>query len=162
MISRDIKPHNCLLHPHFRLLLTDFGSSAPVLRQTYPVNGIGKPLYVAQQYCDLLVGTPDYIAPEVLHFAEDAVIHAMKRRCTEKDGDMAIRAGYDASVDWWSFGVTLFEMVTGKTPFFAASIRRTYECILQANISPAFPCEIALSRNIKACIRECVRQSSAI
>lgn len=43
-----------------------------------------------------LVGTPNYIAPEVL-----------------------MRNGYTQLCDWWSVGVILFEMVVGRPPFFA-------------------------------------------
>ncbi len=42
------------------------------------------------------VGTPDYIAPEV--FGPN---------------------GYDETVDWWSVGVILFEMLVGYPPFFS-------------------------------------------
>ena len=42
------------------------------------------------------VGTPDYIAPEV--FGKD---------------------GYTETVDWWSLGVILFEMLVGYPPFFS-------------------------------------------
>src|SRR5699024_4277093 len=45
-----------------------------------------------------LVGTPNYIAPEVL----------MRRR-----------GGYTQGCDWWSVGVILYEAVIGSPPFFA-------------------------------------------
>ena len=61
-------------------------------------------------------GTPEYIAPEVI---------ASKP--------------YNISVDWWSLGVLIFEMLTGYTPFFAETIMKTYRNILQREIQyPSF------------------------
>lgn len=61
-----------------------------------------------------LCGTPDYIAPEVI---------------TSKP--------YNKSVDWWSLGVLIFEMLAGYTPFYDNTPMRTYEKILSGKI--AFP-----------------------
>lgn len=54
-----------------------------------------------------LVGTPNYIAPEVL-----------------------ARTGYGQSCDWWSVGVILYEMLVGQPPFLANSPSETQYKVL--------------------------------
>lgn len=43
--------------------------------------------------------------------------------------------GYGRETDWWSLGVTVFELVWGVAPFFAKDIRGTYERILNHQVS---------------------------
>ncbi|KAA0184402.1 hypothetical protein HAZT_HAZT005371 [Hyalella azteca] len=70
-----------------------------------------------------LVGTPNYIAPEVLD-----------------------RKGYSQLCDWWSVGVILYEMLVGQPPFLANTPAETQYKVLNwesclripkgANVSP--------------------------
>ena len=53
------------------------------------------------------VGTPDYIAPEVIR-----------------------QKGYGQEIDWWSLGVIMFEMMIGYPPFFSESSTETCKKIL--------------------------------
>jgi len=103
---RDVKPHNFLLYPDCRLKITDFGSAAPLVQDQVPL-----------EYCGLPVGTPDYIAPEILHHAESLFASGPEPQ------------PYTSAVDWWSLGVVLFELVVGSPPFFADTIAETYDKI---------------------------------
>ncbi|XP_061376216.1 serine/threonine-protein kinase OXI1-like [Gastrolobium bilobum] len=53
------------------------------------------------------VGTEDYVAPEVI-----------------------LGEGHNFGVDWWSFGVVLYEMLYGTTPFKGANRKETFCRIL--------------------------------
>ncbi|TID29344.1 hypothetical protein CANINC_002027 [Pichia inconspicua] len=58
-----------------------------------------------------LCGTPDYIAPEII----------------------AVQP-YTKAVDWWSFGILIYEMIAGTTPFYDPSPMKTYENITKAEV----------------------------
>ncbi|KAI9692910.1 MAG: hypothetical protein M1822_004904 [Bathelium mastoideum] len=52
-------------------------------------------------------GTPEYLAPELLH-----------------------GTGYTKTVDWWTLGVLLYEMLTGLPPFYDENTNEMYRKIL--------------------------------
>ncbi|XP_063161857.1 serine/threonine-protein kinase LATS2 isoform X1 [Candoia aspera] len=69
-----------------------------------------------------LVGTPNYIAPEVL-----------------------LRKGYTQLCDWWSVGVILFEMLVGQPPFLASSPTETQLKVINWENTLHIPSQIKLS-----------------
>ncbi|CAH8484213.1 unnamed protein product [Schistosoma bovis] len=84
VIHRDIKGQNVLLTDNAEVKLVDFGVSAQ-LDKTF-----GKR--------NTFIGTPYWMAPEVIHCEQDS-------SCT-----------YDARSDIWSLGITALEMAEGRPP----------------------------------------------
>lgn len=58
-----------------------------------------------------LCGTPEYIAPEIL-----------------------LHKGHSQAVDWWCFGILMFEMISGYCPFTDDLPMNIYSNILSKKI----------------------------
>lgn len=101
-VHRDIKPENILLDRCGHLKLADFGNAAQL-------NKDGSVISLSP------VGTPDYIAPELLQTL--STIHITK-------------SVHDVTCDFWSMGIIGYELVTEVTPFHEDNVHETYSKIL--------------------------------
>ncbi|MFQ6646051.1 hypothetical protein Gotur_019047, partial [Gossypium turneri] len=94
VVHRDIKPENILFDSKNSVKLTDFGSAD-----------------VAPEVMRGVVGTPFYVAPEILGGRE-----------------------YGEKVDVWSSGVVLYIMLAGFPPFHGETVVEIFEAVLRGNL----------------------------
>ncbi|OIT37553.1 PREDICTED: probable serine/threonine protein kinase IRE [Nicotiana attenuata] len=139
IIHRDLKPDNLLIGPSGHIKLTDFGlSKVGLINSTDDLAGPSVPssaflgedkpkmeeqsLKREQRQKNSVVGTPDYLAPEIL-----------------------LGMGHGVTADWWSVGVILFELLVGLPPFNAEHPQQIFDNIINRDIPwPKIPEEMSL------------------
>jgi cGMP-dependent protein kinase len=100
VVYRDLKPENVVLDAQGYLKLIDFG--------------IAKKLAAGSMRTFTMLGTPHYMAPEVI-----------------------LGHGYSTEVDLWSLGVIVYELVCGMLPFAQSSDdeAQVLKAVLQENLT---------------------------
>eukprot|EP00183_Erythrolobus_madagascarensis_P003458 CAMPEP_0185848274 /NCGR_PEP_ID=MMETSP1354-20130828/3230_1 /TAXON_ID=708628 /ORGANISM="Erythrolobus madagascarensis, Strain CCMP3276" /LENGTH=407 /DNA_ID=CAMNT_0028548659 /DNA_START=55 /DNA_END=1278 /DNA_ORIENTATION=+ len=159
-IYRDLKPENVLMRGNGHIALTDFDLSkqamavAPVVvhqqvsllsklkssfrkdRTALDSLDIVASEPVLSAACNSFVGTEEYISPEVVS------------GCNQS-----------ASVDWWTLGILIYEMIFGCTPFKGAKQTDTFNNILNRPVS--FPADVPVTKECKDIIKRLLTRDSA-
>jgi len=131
-IYRDLKPENILLHQSGHIMLSDFDLSIQVPTSKTPsLQGLNVDTNISSDSfrTNSFVGTEEYISPDVIR------------------GN-----GHNVSVDWWTLGILLYEMLYGITPFKGKDINETFANILKKDVS--FSNNVSVSRVCKDLIKK--------
>mmetsp|Transcript_1212 Transcript_1212/g.2240 ORF Transcript_1212/g.2240 Transcript_1212/m.2240 type:complete len:409 (-) Transcript_1212:109-1335(-) len=154
-IYRDLKPENVMMRGSGHLALTDFDLSKQatavkprvVKHQETLIDKMKNGVFsrgknrsqlnsleivssepVMQYSTNSFVGTEEYIAPEVVNGTPQT-----------------------ASVDWWTLGILIYEMMCGCTPFKGAQQADTFQNILNRDVK--FPDDVVVSKEGKLLIK---------
>ncbi len=121
VLHRDVKPSNVQILPSGHAKLMDFGIASAAAQRLTATGSV--------------MGTPEYMAPEIL-------------------GD----AAYSTQSDLYAAGVLLYEMFTGVNPFAAKTVAATLTNVLSVNppdirlTHPEFPGRLA--ETLMACLHK--------
>lgn len=130
-IYRDLKPENILIHQDGSIRLSDFDLSHKSMIEAQKL--FKKGLVLKEQETNSFVGTEEYISPEVI-----------------------AGTGHSSLVDWWSFGVLMYELLYFDTPFKESTQRKTFQKIMKCDLE--FPKTRKASKNIKDCIKKLLQK----
>lgn len=96
-------------------------------------------------------GTPEFMAPEVSHrifllaFSDTPLKILLEQR-------------YGRAVDWWAFGVLMYEMLLGQSPFRGDDEDEIFDAILEDE--PLYP--ITMPRDAVSILQKVRRRTSSI
>lgn len=151
-VHRDIKPDNLIFSKEGHIKLSDFGLSKPVDAEALPTvpeneeasqedkatsessGALNRWKRQRRQLAFSTVGTPDYIAPEVLR-----------------------KKGYGVEADWWSLGTIMYEMLIGYPPFYSDDPTSTCRKIVNWRHYLRFPDSPRVSDSAYSLMRSLMR-----
>ncbi|MGI8789196.1 MAG: protein kinase domain-containing protein [Pyrinomonadaceae bacterium] len=114
LVHRDIKPENIMIRPDGYVKILDFGLAKLVERKNKSILGL-EDLTVGKNQTakGVILGTVNYMSPE------------------QAKGEQV-----DKRTDIFSFGVVIYEMIAGRTPFAGDSVSETFANLINQEPQP--------------------------
>jgi len=132
IIHRDLKPANVKITPEGRVKVLDFGLAKAMASEA---SGTGRPessptLTMRATVAGVILGTAAYMSPE------------------QARGQEA-----DKRADIWSFGVLVYEMLTGRKLFAGPTVSDTLAAVLKTEVDLA-----AVPAQLRPTVERCLRK----
>jgi len=134
IVHFDIKPQNIMLAAHGQVKVLDFGLARVVRKEQIPDSEAETARFSTRS--DAIVGTVSYMSPEQLRGEE-----------------------LDGRSDIFSFGVTLYELVSGHQPFAAKSAAEIISAILTREPPPLRYYSLDLPDKFERIVRQCLEKN---
>ncbi|PNY01143.1 serine/threonine-protein kinase OXI1-like protein [Trifolium pratense] len=156
VVYRDLKPENIMIQQTGHIMLVDFDLSKKLNPKSpnslscnsspgskSPEINTRKMRWLSKLYCHCHSGIPEYDIVNQLDFntpfkrsESDSVEKSNSFVGTEDyvAPEVISGHGHNLSVDWWSYGIVLYELFYGTTPFSSPNRKETFHKILNVEV----------------------------
>ncbi|ORY28666.1 Pkinase-domain-containing protein, partial [Neocallimastix californiae] len=124
-IYRDLKPENILLHASGHIMLSDFDLSKPSFSP-------GNPTIKKTTYFSFTTGTPQN---QTIIDTKSCTANFRTNSFVGTEAPEVIKGeGHTSTVDWWTLGILIYEMIYGTTPFKGITRNETFNNIMHNEV----------------------------